>query len=70
MAVLTTCGVQSIKITIYPVNPSWTEESDIEEEFRVRDLKIKEKTNKIKLWGFLFNLANALLLALYKDWLG
>lgn len=34
------------------------------------ELKIKKVANRIKLWGFLFTLANGLILALYKDWLG
>ncbi|USF86388.1 hypothetical protein [Candidatus Endoriftia persephonae] len=34
------------------------------------ELKIKKMANSIKLWGFLFTLANALILAQYKDWLG
>lgn len=41
-----------------------------EDEFKEREIKIKENGNKIKLWGFLFTLANMLILALYKDWLG
>jgi hypothetical protein len=35
-----------------------------------RELQVQEKSNKIKLWGFLFTLVNALILAWYKDWLG
>jgi hypothetical protein len=41
-----------------------------EDEFKEREIKIKENGNKIKLWGFLFTLANMLILVLYKDWLG
>ena len=29
-----------------------------------------ENGNKIKLWGFLFTLSNAVILAFYKNWLG
>ncbi|MDC8445627.1 MAG: hypothetical protein LV471_06815 [Nitrosomonas sp.] len=35
-----------------------------------RELQVQEKSNKIKLWGFLFTLVNAMILAWYKDWLG
>lgn len=45
-------------------------EKDREAEFKEREISIKENGNKIKLWGFLFILANGLILALYKDWLG
>jgi hypothetical protein len=45
-------------------------EKDKENDFKEREIQIKEKGNKIKLWGFLFTLANMLILALYKDWLG
>ena len=41
-----------------------------EASIKERELQIQEKSNKIKLWGFLFTLANALILAWYKDWLG
>ncbi|MFT7403831.1 hypothetical protein [Zhongshania sp.] len=41
-----------------------------ENEFKEREIKIKENGNKIKRWGSLFTLANALILALYKNWLG
>lgn len=34
-----------------------------------RELKLQETANKIKLWGFIFTLANALILIWYKDWL-
>lgn len=40
-----------------------------EAAYREREIRIKEKGNRIKLWGFLFTLANALILAFYKDWL-
>lgn len=45
-------------------------EKDRETEFKEREIKIKENGNRIKLWGFLFTLANGIILALYKDWLG
>lgn len=35
-----------------------------------REVREKEMGNKIKIWGFLFTLVNAIILALYKDWLG
>ena len=41
-----------------------------ETEFKEREFKIQESGNKIKLWGFLFTLSNALILAFYKNWLG
>ncbi len=34
------------------------------------EMKIKRAANSIKLWGFLFTLANGLILVLYKDWIG
>jgi hypothetical protein len=45
-------------------------EKDREDEFKEREINIKENGNKIKLWGALFTLANALILAFYKNWLG
>jgi hypothetical protein len=41
-----------------------------DESHAKEELKIKRMANRIKIWGFLFTLANALILALYKDWLG
>lgn len=45
-------------------------EQERAERHAKEELKIKKMANRIKLWGFLFTLANALILALYKDWLG
>jgi hypothetical protein len=45
-------------------------EKDREDEFREREINIKENGNRTKLWGTLFTLANALILAFYKNWLG
>jgi hypothetical protein len=45
-------------------------EQDRAESHAKEELKLKKMANRIKLWGFLFALANALILALYKDWLG
>ena len=45
-------------------------EKDKEESIKAEEIKISKSANKIKLWGFLFTLANALLLAAYKNWLG
>lgn len=39
-------------------------------KLKEREIRVQEMSNKIKLWGFLFTLANALILALYMDWLG
>lgn len=44
-------------------------EQDRAESHAKEELKIKKMANRIKIWGFLFTLANALILALYKDWL-
>jgi len=45
-------------------------EQERAESHAKEEIKIKKMANRIKLWGFLFTLANALILALYKDWLG
>ena len=45
-------------------------EQDREENLAREDIKIKKRANSIKLWGFLFTLANALILALYNKWIG
>lgn len=42
---------------------------DQESKYKERELVLKEKDTKIKIWGFLFTLANAIILAWYKDWL-
>lgn len=43
---------------------------DKEEYFKNREIAIKEKDNRLKIWGFLFTLANAVILAFYKKWTG
>lgn len=45
-------------------------EKDQEASLRAEELKLKRLDSKIKLWGFLFTLANGLILILYKNWLG
>jgi len=41
-------------------------EKNRESEFKEREIRIKESGNKMKLWGFLFTVANVIILALYK----
>jgi len=43
---------------------------DKEESLKREELKLKKIDSQIKLWGFLFTLANGLILAFYKNWLG
>lgn len=43
---------------------------DRAENHATEELKIKKMANRIKIWGLLFTLANALILVLYKGWLG
>lgn len=45
-------------------------ERDRQELLAKEEMKIKRAANSIMLWGFLFTLANGLILALYKDWIG
>lgn len=45
-------------------------EQDRQELLVKEEMKIKRAANSIKLWGFLFTLANGLILALYRDWIG
>lgn len=45
-------------------------ETNRESEFKEREINIKEIGSKIKLWGFLITLSNALILVFYKYWLG
>ncbi len=45
-------------------------EKDREENIKKEEIKIKKAANSIKLWGFLFTLANGLILAFYKNWIG
>jgi hypothetical protein len=45
-------------------------DKDREEKLKKEEIKIKKEANSIKLWGFLFTLANGLILALYKGWIG
>lgn len=39
-----------------------------EDQYKEREIKIKENDNKLKLWGLIFTIANAIILALYKNW--
>lgn len=43
---------------------------DREETLKKEEIKINKAANRIKVWGFLFTVANGLILALYKNWLG
>jgi hypothetical protein len=39
-----------------------------EDEFKNREIAIKEKDNQIKIWGTIFTLANVIIFGLYKIW--
>lgn len=39
-----------------------------EDKYKEREIKIKENDNKIKLWGAVFTLLNAIIFSLYKYW--
>ncbi|MDL1989048.1 MAG: hypothetical protein LWX08_15690, partial [Deltaproteobacteria bacterium] len=45
-------------------------EKDREESLKKEEIKIKKTANSIKLWGFLFTVANGIILAFYKNWIG
>jgi hypothetical protein len=45
-------------------------EIDREEGLAKEEIKLKKTENSIKLWGFLFTLANGFILAFYKNWIG
>lgn len=45
-------------------------EIDRDEALKNEEIEIKKMSNRIKVWGFLFTLANGLILALYKQWIG
>jgi ribosomal protein S27AE len=40
-----------------------------EDDFKNREIAIKEKDNQIKIWGTIFTLANIIIFGLYKVWL-
>lgn len=64
------CGISESTLKSLLLHELDRRTKDKEEYFKNREIAIKEKDNRLKIWGFMFTLANAVILVFYKKWIG